>query len=233
MRRKTKKQTISLLILCTLCILTWSGTVSGAGFFQSDDANDVCLIRTSDNQKICNQTYPGVDILKVARSYSNETLQLIIILNGQIEEINQAYYKLWYNTSGNNSVYRYMMNYSQTGHTVEMINPNGTKTMLNVTPQIMSNNHMISVSIPQGVVKFNENLEAVAISSDESGKWIDQVTNVKKIDPIPFNGTSPDDLINGDNANPDDSGSIPGFTILLLIASIGVVFGIYQRKRQK
>lgn len=226
------KQGTILLIIISLCFFSWSGIVSGAGFSQTDDANDVCVIQNEDNAKICNQSYPSVDILKIARSFSNDTLQLILILNGQIETSNEAYYKLWYNTSGNNSVYRYMMNYSQTGHTVEMINPNGSKTMLNVTPQIMNNQHTISVFIPQGVVKFNENIEAVAVTSDESGKWIDQVTNVKTIDPIPFNGTTPDDLINGNNSNPDDSGSIPGYTILIFIASIGVVFGIYQRKRQ-
>lgn len=223
------KQGFVLLVVFSLCFLLCSGFVSAAGFYQSDDPNDVCIIRSEDNTVICNQSYPSVDILKVARSYSNDTLQLIIILNGQINETSEANYKIWYNTSGNNSVYRYMMNYSQTNQVVWRINPDGNKTILDVTPQIMSNKHMITVFIPNGVVKFNENIEGVARTRDDAGTWFDTVTNAKTIDPIPFNGTTPNDLINGNNSN--GSGSIPGFHFIVVIIGMMFVLGFMYRKR--
>jgi hypothetical protein len=228
MNGRIKKQSYVVLVVFSVWFLICSGLVSAAGLSQADDPHDVCHISQEDNIKNCNQTYPSVDIVKVARAFSEDTLQLIMVLNGQIEENNESYYQIWYNTSGNNSVYRYMMNYSQTDYTVWMINPDGNKTLLNVSPQITDNKHIITVYIPQAVVKSNENIEGVAKAWDETGVWIDHVTSTKTIDPTPFNGTTTTNSLNGEN---DSSDSVPGFHLIFILIGMGIVIGIFKRKR--
>ena len=218
------------VFLITLVLIASSvSLLVHAGETESDDVYDICHIN-AENEQQCNLSAPSIDIVKVGSSYADGNLQLLMAVNGQIEISEETQYTMSFNTSSNNSLYRYVMNYSNGQHAVWMFSPDGTKSVINTDVMVSSDKHILSTSIPDAMVLTNKDISGVAITQNESGTWFDEIGTSSELDTQPFNGTAPSDLPNsGDQDEP--TGSMPGFTIGGLILGLFLLVAVVLKRK--
>ena len=234
---KTKHKLYIGVIIILFVLLIDAPLVSAAGLYESDAVDDICHIFRKDGkvERICNQSQPSIDIFKVARNFVNDTntLDLKIVISGQVSIDENTYYKVWYNTSVNNNVYRYVMNYSNGENNGWIEDPYGNKTYLEGNPVVSTNKHIITVSYPIVNVSYNENIEGLAVKKDESGTWVDRLKNTDDIKTKPYNGSTPSDNTSGSDFTGGDDNSTPGFPFFAIVFGIICMLIFYKRKKQK
>jgi hypothetical protein len=222
------------IILCLFGIpFTTAQQIPTAAFSRSDEENDLCMIdKTSDKTEItCNLTRDYLDIAKIIRFYPDEgNVTLMMIFNGKIDESTQnpaVIYTMWFNTSYGKTILEYS-NGVNNGYTYLF---NDSIHVPSVSEPIVDENS-IQVTYPFQPDDFpDEGIEARSIEKDGKIIWKDKLPSVRKeigddATPIDFeNPNKPKD----DDAVGNDS---PGFSFLILISGVIILYLYYVRKKK-
>ncbi len=226
---KIKVVSIVTIMLIVLGMFIPTGN-AGAGLSKTDSTDDICVIRTVDNEttEMCNQSIPHLDIVKIVRDINEEENQvvLMIILNEIIMvDDSDIHYIVWYN----NSYSKYKIDYSNGVNGGSCYNFGEDVTYSELTAPVVNENSL-KVTYPLLKTDFpNEDIEAAVYQVDGSTILIDRIPNEKKgvgDDAKPIDGFE-NPYQNKSSTTPGDN--TPGFESVLLF--IGIAFILFLRKK--